>query len=300
MTVTSAPLDHAGVVVPDFADGLGWYTEVLGLRPVWRSRPLDVDDGTVLGLPGEKVRLEGVLLLGGGNAMVEMHRYHWPSAPGTRRACDTGYNHIAFYTGDVPAEFGRLQAAGMTFFGEPQPIRHGEEAGHWWVWGTDPFGTIIELYCPGGAGPLSVGHPGLVVEDLDAATDWYCRLFGWSVRRSTEPTKIDGRALGLPGEVLVRRRILGTGSADVELQQFLAPTGTASRRICDTGQGHIAVYTDDIAGEHQRLQATGMRFLGPPRDIVTDPTLAGFTWTYGLDPWGNVVELIRHPAVPAA
>ena len=302
MTETRLPLDHVGVVVPDFTDGFGWYTEILGLRPVWRSKPLDVADGAIMGLPGDKVRLEGVLLLGSGDAMIEMHRYHWPSAPGTRRPCDTGFNHIAFYTSDIAAEFARLQAAGMKFFAEPQHIRFGDEAGHRWVWGADPFGTIIELYSPGDheAG-LAVGHPGLVVDDLDAAADWYCRMFGWSVRWNAGQAEIGGAALGLPDAVArVSRRVLHTGSADVELQKFVAPAGTASRRICDTGQGHIAVYAEDIWSTHERLQAAGMRFFAPPRDIVTDSELAGFTWTYGLDPWGNVVELIRHPPVPAA
>lgn len=302
--MTNFALDHVGVVVPDFEVGLCWYRDVLGLSLAWHTEPLDADDGAALGLPGEKVRIQGALLVGNGTAMVELHQYHWPTGKGTRRPCHTGFNHLGFYTPDVRAEFGRLRAAGMRFFGEPSQVRDGELAGHWWVWGSDPFGTIVELYSHTApyaqAGRLAVDHVGLVVDDLDAASDWYRRMFGWSVRWTTAPTRMAGHSLGLNEEsALVSTRILDTGAGHVELQKFSEPSGTATRRTCDTGQGHIAVFADDISAGYRDLHAAGMRFLGEPRE-VSGGVLPGFVWVYGLDPWGNIVELISHPRVQDA
>ena len=142
---------------------------------------------------------------------------------------------------------------------------------------------------------LRLDHAGVVVPDLDAAIDWYCENFDCRVAWREAPTDVDDAAIGLPGEhVRLRGAVLWAGGAYLELHEYLSPTGSAPRRVCDTGIGHIAFFSDDIRGDFGRLTARGMRFYGEPRRIASGG-LTDHWWAYGEDPWGNVVQLCHHP-----
>ncbi|HEX6359555.1 VOC family protein [Actinophytocola sp.] len=301
MTAGRLSLDHVGIVVPSMDEAIDWWTTLFGVRLVWREQPVDVE-GARLGLPGEAVRLQGAIFDTGGSAFLELHEYFKPAGASPRRPCDTGYNHLSFYAEDLAHEYGRLQAAGMTFFGEPMLITSGGLVGHQWVWGADPWGTVVELHQHarphGEAGRLVLDHPGITVEDLDVATRWYCEAYGWTVRWTEGWTEIDGRLFGMDEKVIqLRGRILDTGGTFVELHEFGSPRGTGKRRTCDLGQGHIAVYAHDIVGEYERLSVGGMQFY---KDVmrIPDGALKGFDWAYGVTPFGTTVEICRHPPAP--
>ncbi len=137
-------------------------------------------------------------------------------------------------------------------------------------------------------------HTGIVVPDLEAAIAFYQRAFGAEVQTREADTDVDSDAIGLPGQrVRLRGALLRLGSSTVELHQYLEPTGTGRRRVCDTGIGHIALSVTDIDVAYAFLLQEGMEFNTEPQTISAG-ALAGRRWVYGRDPWGVVVELCQH------
>lgn len=144
---------------------------------------------------------------------------------------------------------------------------------------------------------IGLDHTGIVVPDLESAIAFYTRAFGAEVVSREADTDVDATAIGLPGEnVRLRGAILRTHNTLLELHQYLAPTGTATRRVCDTGLGHIAFAVTDIDQAYTWLRQEGIRFNTEPRTITTG-ALTGRRWVYGTDPWGVVIELCQHPAI---
>jgi catechol 2,3-dioxygenase-like lactoylglutathione lyase family enzyme len=136
-------LDHAGIVVPDLDAAVEWYTTHFGLQTAWREADTDVDD-VAIGLPGERVRLRGAILFAEG-AYLELHEYLLPVGTTSRRVCDLGIGHIAFFSDSILTDFERLKDAGVEFYSKPRLIDRGGLAGHWWVYGEDPWGNVIQL-----------------------------------------------------------------------------------------------------------------------------------------------------------
>ncbi|WP_198041329.1 VOC family protein [Micromonospora chokoriensis] len=142
-------------------------------------------------------------------------------------------------------------------------------------------------------------HVAITVPDLDAAIDWYTETLGFTVNRREAETDVDAAAINLPGEdVRLRGVELSTGSdghSFLELHQFISPTGSVDRRVCDTGISHFALLVDDIHAEYERLSALGVRFSTAPQYIGAGG-LAGDWWVYFVDPWGNQLQLVSQPA----
>jgi len=134
-------IHHIAIGVPDFDRGLEFYTNVLGFEQVERSAfsganpPVEAAIG--LSRPAAQMAM-----LRGGNAYIELWQYDEPEPKDLRsRPCDFGYPHFALEVKDIQAEHTRLTAAGMTFVGPP--VDFGDSAA---VYGSDPFGNIIEIY----------------------------------------------------------------------------------------------------------------------------------------------------------
>lgn len=145
---------------------------------------------------------------------------------------------------------------------------------------------------------LALHHVAITVSDLDEAVEWYTTVLGLKVSRMEAETDVDPDAIGLPGEN-VRLRGAELAISDdtgpfLELHQYFSPTGTANRRVCDTGISHFAFYTDDIHAEYARLQSLGVRFNSEPQHIATGG-LAGDWWVYFRDPWENQLQLVSQP-----
>ncbi len=136
-------LDHTGLVVPDLDAAVAFYLAAFGMRVVSRESDTDVP-AAAIGLPGEHVRLRGAILQSGATHL-ELHQYLSPVGTGQRRACDTGFGHIAFVVADIDEAHRFLSRHGVTFNTEPQLIVTGGLAGRRWVYGQDPWGNVIEL-----------------------------------------------------------------------------------------------------------------------------------------------------------
>lgn len=142
---------------------------------------------------------------------------------------------------------------------------------------------------------VGLDHVGIVVPDLEQAIEFYVRAFGAEVVSREADTDVDDVAIGLPDEqVRLRGAILRSGASQIELHQYLAPTGVSERRVCDQGIGHIAFCVSDIDAAYARLTNEGVVFNSDP-NTITSGALEGRRWVYGRDPWGVVIELCQHP-----
>jgi glyoxylase I family protein len=134
-------IHHVAVGVTDMEAGLAFYRDALGAELLWRSsldgkRP---DADRIVGIDGIVADI-AMLRLGG--VHIELWTYHSP-APVDRSspANGLGYPHFALLVEDIDSEHARLTSAGMTFVGPPVDLGNSSA-----VYGTDPFGNLIELY----------------------------------------------------------------------------------------------------------------------------------------------------------
>ena len=113
-----------------------------------------------------------------------------------------------------------------------------------------------------------------MVDDVDAAIDFYTAHFGFTVRSSAAPAFAD--------VIRGNLRLLLSG-----------PTSSAGRPMPDGrqpvpgGWNRIELVVEDIRAEVERLRAAGLKFRN---DIVTGP---GGSQILLEDPSGNVVELFQ-------
>ena len=113
-----------------------------------------------------------------------------------------------------------------------------------------------------------------MVDDVEAAVDFYTTHLGFSLISSAAPAFADVRRGNL--------RLLLSG-----------PTSSAGRPMPDGrtpgpgGWNRIHLIVDDIAGEVERLRNTGLRFRN---EIVTGP---GGSQILLDDPSGNPIELFQ-------
>ncbi|MGR3433451.1 MAG: VOC family protein [Shimia sp.] len=117
----------------------------------------------------------------------------------------------------------------------------------------------------------------LVVPDYDAALDFYVRRVGFDL---LEDTDLGG------GKRWVRVAPPGGGTALLIARAVGADQEAAIGR--QTG-GRVGFFleTDDLAADHARMIAAGIRFEAAPR---TEPYGTVAVWR---DPWGNRWDLLQ-------
>ncbi len=113
-----------------------------------------------------------------------------------------------------------------------------------------------------------------MVDDVQAAIDFYCDLFGFAVRSSAAPAFAD--------VVRGNLRLLLSGSASSAGRPM--PDGRVPE---PGGWNRIHFVVDDIDAEVARLRAAGVRFRN---DVVAGP---GGRQNLIEDPAGNPIELFQ-------
>jgi catechol 2,3-dioxygenase-like lactoylglutathione lyase family enzyme len=113
-----------------------------------------------------------------------------------------------------------------------------------------------------------------MVDDVERATDFYTRLFGFEVGRSAPPAFAEVRS--------GRLRLLLSGPESAAGRPM--PDG---RRPEPGGWNRIHLIVEDIAAEVERLRAAGVPFRN---DVVTGP---GGRQILLEDPSGNPIELFQ-------
>lgn len=114
----------------------------------------------------------------------------------------------------------------------------------------------------------------LVVRDYDEAIDWYTRVLGFELR---EDTPMPG------GKRWVRVAPAGSRETSILLAQATTPAQQASVGCQAGGRVFLFVHTDDVAGDHARMRALGVRFVEAPRHeaygtVVVFEDLYGNRW----------------------
>jgi glyoxylase I family protein len=129
----SSPLDnptmnHFGLMVPDIAEGVRWYTDTLGfqLTDQWAN---------------EQIGMEWAHL-GLGDFCLELVKRPGlsPATPGRQ-----GYHHVAFTVDSCDETVEALRARGVEIMSEPQDFgRHAIR----WAFVRDYLGNILEIISP--------------------------------------------------------------------------------------------------------------------------------------------------------
>jgi len=122
-------------------------------------------------------------------------------------------------------------------------------------------------------------HVRILVDDVQASVDFYCRHFGFEPRH-VFPAFADVQRGAL--------RLLLSG-----------PASSAARPMADGeqprpgGWNRIHFIVDDLDAEIARLREEGVTFRN---EVVTGP---GGSQVLALDPSGNLIELFQPAAAPA-
>ncbi|MCZ6831683.1 MAG: VOC family protein [Gammaproteobacteria bacterium] len=142
---------------------------------------------------------------------------------------------------------------------------------------------------------LAFAHPGLVVDDVERAREFYEQMFGFRVISDegwSDNPIVDG-AIGSEGS-RSRGYMLAGHNCFLELFEFEAPEQKAPHPLQlgphEQGIRHISFYVDDCRKEYQRCLSLGGLPLGQPA-----PRETGVNAVYMRDPCGNIIELCEIP-----
>ena len=131
-------VDHPALAVPDMQRALDFYCGVVGFEVV---AEYDLPGGLMeqpfaIEKAGCKVRM-----IHKGGTKIELFEFESAEDGDPERPVNrNGITHIALTSNDVPADHGKLEAAGVRFNTPPQG-----ESPNQWCYGRDPFGNVIEL-----------------------------------------------------------------------------------------------------------------------------------------------------------
>ena len=139
---------------------------------------------------------------------------------------------------------------------------------------------------------MRIHHTAISTPDLDRLVGFYERTFGFEVVREfswPRGAAMINAVIGLP-DCAARAVMLRRGDSMLELFEFSHPAPKPQdprRPVSDHGFTHICFLVNDVAQEQARCEALGMRFHSKTQS--TDE----LTFSYGRDPDGNVIELLR-------
>ena len=102
-----------------------------------------------------------------------------------------------------------------------------------------------------------IDHIAIAVQDLDAALGTFLNVLG------CDPGSVTVEEV--PSEK-VRVAFIPIGQTHIELLEPLGDEGAVSKFLAKNGEGmhHIALATDNLAGETERVTGAGLSPLGPP------------------------------------
>ena len=135
-----------------------------------------------------------------------------------------------------------------------------------------------------------IHHVAISVPDLDKAVEFYHGALGfekifansWNGDREEAD-----QVIGLD-RTTAKVQMLKAGNAYLELWEYTEPKPEEQKKDyspADHGIAHIALQVTDINDEFERLQTSGMTFHQQPVDLGNSSAI------YGLDPFGNIIEL---------
>jgi catechol 2,3-dioxygenase-like lactoylglutathione lyase family enzyme len=141
--------DHTGITVPDMAQAVDFFVNVVGCQKAMSFGPFADDKGTfmqdLLHVDPKAVIQEITLVRCGYGSNIELFHYTAPDQKTvTPRNSDVGGYHIALYVDDIKAAKDYLDSKGIeTFFG-PLPVDQGPAAGQSIFYFLSPWGLQLE------------------------------------------------------------------------------------------------------------------------------------------------------------
>jgi catechol 2,3-dioxygenase-like lactoylglutathione lyase family enzyme len=162
--------DHIGFTVPDLAQAIDFFVNVIGCEPFYELGPFAAEDdwmATHLNVHPRAVmkRLKFLRCRHGSN--FEVFEYSAPDQNLRQpKNSDVGGHHLAFYVDDMNAALEYLKSRGVRVLGEPTVRTTGPSAGQTWVYFLTPWGMQLELVSfPHGKGyeresATRLWHPG--------------------------------------------------------------------------------------------------------------------------------------------
>ncbi len=155
-------------------------------------------------------------------------------------------------------------------------------------------------------GLTGVEHIGLVVPEIDAATQFFATVLGGEALYDVGPFDgpedwMAGHLAGSSGAHIHRMRVIAIANGPtVELIELTRTDGRASENGERAPAGwHIAFYVEDMDRALAGLKAHGCQILSGPVEMTEGPS-AGLTWLYFKAPWGQQLELVCYPGGIAA
>lgn len=141
-------LDHIGFTVPDLAQAVGFFCDVLGCEPFYELGEVRRDDNWMADNlnvhPRAAIRRLQLMRCGNGSNF-ELFEYEAPDQRPIPRNSDIGGHHLAFYVDDCHAATAYLASRGVQIQGEPKQSHAGPSAGQTWVYFLTPWGMQCEL-----------------------------------------------------------------------------------------------------------------------------------------------------------
>jgi len=135
-------------------------------------------------------------------------------------------------------------------------------------------------------------HTAISTPDLERLVGFYRDVLGFKVLFDLgwpAGSELSDKITGLEGSA-ARFAMLEAGAARLEIFQFESPAPKPSgpdRPVCDHGFTHVGFTVDDVDAAYEQFKAAGMTFHCPPQDLGEGRV------TYGRDPDGNVVEIMK-------
>ena len=134
-------LHHAGISVRDLDRSIRFYCGLLGME-VQAQGPFEGEAmERITNLDGARGR---AAMLRAGAQCLELFEFATPAprhGENPRPVCDEGISHVCIQVTDLPLEYERLKAAGVTFHCPPQPFGEDMRA----TYARDPDGNVVEL-----------------------------------------------------------------------------------------------------------------------------------------------------------
>ena len=141
--------DHTGITVPDMAQAISFFTDILGCQRIMAFGPFSDDKGTfmkdALDVHPRAVITQIVQIRCGFGSNIELFSYQSPDQQVVQpKNSDIGGYHIAIYVDDIKAADAYLKSKGVhTLFG-PIPVSEGPAAGQVILYFKAPWGLQME------------------------------------------------------------------------------------------------------------------------------------------------------------
>jgi catechol 2,3-dioxygenase-like lactoylglutathione lyase family enzyme len=323
-------MDHVGLTVPDLAQAVAWFEDILGARAPLTFGPFEGAflEGALDVVPGTKIDRITMLRLGH-SANIELFQYEAPlQRHDMPKNSDWSGHHVAFYVTDMDAAVAYMDSRGVTRFLGPFTLNGGPAAGQTINYFKTPWDSYIEFISyPNGMaydvpsvkplwspklngldsvvskvpGLLGIDHVGITVPDNAIAASWLETNLGFANPLTFGPFSDTGNFMKAlvdvnPKAVVEEIRMLRGGNGPgIELFQYTSPDQERSfRRNSDWGGHHVGLYVQRIDKGVETLQSrAGTKLDGPL--TLTDGPAAGQSINYFKTPFGTNVELISYP-----